>query len=407
MGSIRNDNLLRLFARVDEFIESRFDVWCGWRRHLHAHPELSWQEVQTTDFIRQQLKGMGLGLSPGPRQRGGFVDLQSPDKGGMRIAVRGDIDAIPVLEETDLEFRSQVEGVMHACGHDVHTTMALGVCETIQYILSESLQPAPLDLRVLFQPAEEVAQGAHEMIQLGAIQGVHRILAMHVDSSREVGCLGFRDGVQTACCEEVHVQFQGEGGHSARPHETSDPVFAAAQFINAAYSFIPRRTDPRRAEVLTFCQLSGGHSPNVIPTQVTIRGTLRSFAEETRQQVMQQLQDIAFSLGRSLGVQVTVGFGVGIPAVDNCVETNALMRAAAESFLPAESLTEVEPSLGGEDFSCYQQVIPGSLIRVGSACGNHGTAYLHSPHFDVDEEVIRVAVALFTRGVLQWAQSTA
>jgi amidohydrolase len=407
MGYIRNEKLLRLFSELDEYIESRFDTWRGWRRHLHAHPELSWEETATTTFIRQQLEQLGLPLQAGPRGKGGIVNFRGDDAGQPLIAVRGDIDAIPVTEETGLAFASQVDGLMHACGHDVHATMALGVCDTLQYLNSNGLSPVPLRARVIFEPAEEVAEGAAEMIEMGALQDVGTIVAMHVDSSREVGCVGFRDGIQTACCDEIEVGFFGEGGHSARPHETGDPVFASAHFINAAYSTIPRLTDSRRAVVLTFCQIAGGKYPNVIPNCVTIKGTLRSFSSEMREQILKQLQHLATATQQSLGVRVEVNHRIGTPPVINAASANDLLIGSAETFLPEDSITEVEPSLGGEDFACYQQKIPGALLRIGSACGDRGRAHLHSPHFDVDEEVLRVAVSLFTRSVLQWSQSVA
>lgn len=400
MGHMRKELLVRSFDTIDQFIESRFDTWCQWRRHLHANPELSWQEAETTDFIGKQLTEIGLTLTAGPRQRGGFANIGQNDSLPL-VAIRGDIDAIPVNELTDVPFRSQVPGVMHACGHDVHATVVLAVCDTLQHLLSNNCMANGLNVRAIFQPAEEVAEGATETIAAGALQGVHRIFTLHVDPTREVGCFGFRDGPQTACCDEILVKFHGPGGHGARPHETADPVFAAAQFINAAYGSVPRMTDPRRSTVLSFCQIAGGHSANVIPTDVQIKGTLRSFDSGVRDRVFKQLANLAVTIGDSLGVKIEFVPGVSIPSVDNCPETNGLLRSVAEVIVGKECISEVEPSLGGEDFACYQTQIPGSLVRVGSANGSRGTAHLHSPHFDVDERVIRHACRLFSRAILQ------
>ena len=371
---------------------------------MHSQPELSWQETGTTDFIREKLGQIGLSLNRGPRGVGGFVDIKSAGVTGGQIALRGDIDAIPVTEETGLDFSSLVPGVMHACGHDVHTTVVLGVCDALRHILANESSNVLINMRAIFQPAEEVAQGAYEMIELGALENVERIIAMHVDSSRQVGTIALKNGKQTACCDEIHVRFTGEGGHGARPHETTDPIFAAAQFINLAYSSITRKTDPRNSVVLSFCQISGGKSANVIPTSVSIKGTLRSYEEDVRQSLFQQLKDHAESITRSVGVKTEVEIGVGIPSVNNCPATNELIRSAAESFLPVEAIEEVDASFGGEDFACYQKELPGSLVRIGSAKGDYGTAHLHSPHFDVDESVIRIAVQVFTRSILQSAQ---
>lgn len=403
MAKIIDEELLTLFGLVDAYVDSRFDVWCDWRRHLHANPELSWQEVETTAFIREQLQRMSLDLVPGPKDLGGWANLRASAAGDRWIAYRGDIDAIPVHEDTGREFCSQNQGVMHACGHDVHTTVALGVCDTIQNLLSRDLVTQPLNLRVIFQPAEEVAQGAAAMIDSGVLKDVDCIFAMHVDASREVGNVGFRDGAQTACSEEILVQFEGEGGHSARPHETADPLFAAAQFINAAYASVPRITDPRRAEVLTFCHIEGGQFANVIPAEVKIRGTLRTVDPIARQRILKHLEKLAIATSQTTGVQVTCGVGAASPSVVNSPAANQLLVNAARSFLPEGAVQEVEPSLGGEDFAFYQQNVPGALLRVGSARGEQGRAHLHSPHFDVDEEVIGVAVALFTRSILKWA----
>lgn len=403
MGQITNENLTGLFNAVDEYVDLRFDVWRQWRRHLHARPELSWQESETTAFLQERLSEFGLTLNAGPRSRGGYVDLGSIDS-GKRIAVRGDIDAIPVREETGLEFCSQVDGVMHACGHDVHATVVLALCDILQNVVIGKVDAPSLNVRAIFQPAEEVAEGATEMMAAGVLDGVERIIAMHVDSSREVGTVGLRDGVQTACCDEISVKFSGPGGHGARPHEAADPVFAASQYINAAYATVPRAMDPRRTTVLSFCQIAGGKSANVIPTDVSIKGTLRSFDVPSRDQVFQKLDQLASTIGTATGIKIEFTPGVSIPSVNNCPDTNLLFRAAAESFLPKDAIDDLEPSLGGEDFACYQARIPGSLVRVGSARGSHGTAWLHSPHFDVDEQVIHVASKLFARAVLQWAQ---
>jgi len=386
----------------------RFQTWLGWRRHLHANPELSWAEEQTTSFIHERLEAMGLALVAGPRMRGGFVNLDfgQPDR---LIALRGDIDAIPVTEETGLDFRSLNPGVMHACGHDVHTTMVLAVCDVLQHVLGNRKVRAqtglnPFGVRAIFQPAEEVADGASEMMHSGALENVQQIMAMHVDPARQVGCFGFRDGVQTACCDEIEVYFEGPGGHGARPHETSDTIFAASQFINAAYASVPRMNDARKSIVLSFCQIEGGKSANVIPTEVRIRGTLRSFEESIRDQVFGQLRHLAETIGQALRVKIRFQPGIRVPSVVNCVETNRLLRSAAESFVSPDSIDRVDRSLGGEDFACYLTKVPGSLIRIGSANGDHGTAWLHSPLFDVDEQVILNACRLFVRAILMWGQ---
>ena len=404
MGQLHTENQRVLFRAADEYIDQRWSEWRSWRRLLHAHPELSWDEQHTTEFIQRTLHGFNLELRPGPRGLGGFVELGNTAQGDL-IALRGDIDAIPVEEANEVPYCSQFDGIMHACGHDVHTTVVLSVCDTLQHLINSGVAPPSLRARAIFQPAEEVAQGAAECIEAGALENVAAILAMHVDSTRQVGELGLRDHEQTACSDEFDVYIEGSGGHGARPHETSDPIFAATQFINMAYGLVPRVIDARRDVVLCFCEITGGHSANVIPTHVVLKGTLRSFGGDVRARVVKQLKDLATSIGIAHGVEINLQRTTGIPSVNNHPELNRFLINAARSFLPESAVTRVDKSMGGEDFACYQQQVPGTLVRIGSAKGEFGTAHLHSPHFDVDEEIIRVACRLFTRAILNWSHA--
>ncbi|MGI9518137.1 MAG: M20 metallopeptidase family protein, partial [Pirellulaceae bacterium] len=319
MGQVHTENQRLLFRKADDYIDERWTEWRSWRRLLHAHPELSWNEQHTTDFIQRTLAGFKLSLRPGPRGMGGFVELGNTQAGEL-IALRGDIDAIPVEEANEVPYCSQFDGIMHACGHDVHTTVVLSVCDTIKHLIDTGAAPDTLRARAIFQPAEEVAQGATECIESGALENVAAILAMHVDSTRQVGELGLRDHEQTACSDEFDVYIEGTGGHGARPHETTDPIFAATQFINMAYGLVPRVVDARNDVVLCFCEISGGHSANVIPTKVVLKGTLRSFGEDARASVVEQLRNLAKSIGIAHGVQIDLQRTTGIPSVDNCPE---------------------------------------------------------------------------------------
>ncbi len=412
MGQLKKELQVNLARQADEFIESRAAEWVQWRRQLHQNPELSWNEVETTEFIRQKIAAMNLTFQTGPRGLGGTVELgQTPglngDSSTNSIGIRGDIDAIPVQEANSVDYCSQNPSIMHACGHDVHSVTVLAVCETIQHLLLGPLDQSQsslqdLSVRAIFQPAEEVAEGAEAMIQAGALNGLDSIVAMHVDPLQPVGQIGLRDGVQTACCDEIRLRLTGPGGHGARPHETKDPIFAATQFIQSAYATVNRMTDARHSVVLSFCEILGGHSANVIPTELTMRGTLRSYHSESRTAVLRQLAQIATAVESATGVSIQMEEGVHVPSVNNCQHLNRLANDCATSFLGEEAVIAVEPSLGGEDFAFYQQHIPGSLFRVGSAAknGDQATAHLHSPHFDVDEQVISVACRLFVRVVL-------
>lgn len=389
---------------VLQFISTRHAKWCQWRRELHASPELSWQEVATTRFIREQLGESGLSLTAGPRGLGGFVDIDFGEPGvRKRIGVRGDIDAIPVMEANDSSYCSRVPGVMHACGHDVHCVVMLSVAETLKRVRDEGLISRPVSIRVIFQPAEETGQGAHESIASGMIDGVDAILAMHVDPTRDVGTIALRDGVQTACCDELRFVIEGTGGHGARPHETSDTILAAAHLIHSAHSLVPRIVDARDDSVLSICRIHGGNSANVIPTRVEMLGTLRSFTASTRDTILARLRTLASSTSALFNVNAEFLTTTTVPSVDNCPTLNRIVGDIWRRLSGAEAVQQAAISLGGEDFACYQKHIPGSLIRVGSASGHRFGAHLHSPHFDVDEQVIGVSCRLLVHSLLEWS----
>ncbi len=404
--SIQVTNQEQLFQQADLIVDSIFPRLVSMRRHLHMHPELSWNEEHTTRYIADAIGDLGLELIPGPRARGGICEIRSQDyEAAPRIAVRGDIDAIPVFEENEVEYCSRYEDVMHACGHDVHATVLYGVTHALAELISRELVDHPVNMRAIFQPAEEVAEGAQEMIQHGALDGVAAILGMHVDSQRDVGTIGLRSHLQTACSDEVRVQISAAGGHAARPHETTDPILTAAQFINATYCQIPRSIDIRKSAVLTFCEVEGGKSANVIPTKVRIHGTLRTFDEEVRRTIWGQLKMLASHIGDAMGSEIVIEKGVCIPPVNNDPALIQLYRHAAATFLGATAVHDIAASMGGEDFACYQQHVPGALVRVGSANGEFAHMPLHSPRFDVDEEVIRVGCRLLLRTVLIWSRN--
>jgi amidohydrolase len=257
-------------------------------------------------------------------------------------------------------------------------------------------------VRAIFQPAEEVAQGARESVEAGLIRDVDAILSIHVDPSRRVGEIGLRDGAQTACCDELQFTLGGSGGHGARPHETSDTILAVAHLIQTAHALIPRIVDARDDTVLSFCKVVGGHSANVIPTQVELLGTLRSFAETPRARILDQLRTLADTTAKIFGVTAEFQVNTSIPSVTNCPALNQIVKNAANEFTPAIAVSLAQPSLGGEDFACYQLHIPGSLIRVGSASADRFRAHLHSPHFDVDEKAIGTACQVLVRSLIAW-----
>jgi amidohydrolase len=391
---------------IDDIVDQKLDHWIQWRRHLHSYPERSWHETGTTEFIARKIEGMGLEFHPGPRQLGGTVDLEFGEPRAPRgLAFRCDIDAIPVDEANDLPWKSHTPGVMHACGHDVHATTGLAICETLQELGQRELLPCPVRIRVIFQPAEEVGEGAREFIAAGALNEIDAIFAMHVDPSRLAGMVGFRDGVQTACCDDLQIEIRGTGGHGARPHETGDTILAAASLIQSAHALVPRIVDARENTVLSFCSIHGGASSNVVPTDVQIRGTLRTFATGPRTAILSRLETLARSVGESFGVAIHFHVRNSVPSVRNCPRLNELARGIAVDLLSPKAAGEALPSLGGEDFAFYQQQIPGALLRMGSAAPDGKNAWLHSPNFDVNEQVLSVAPRLLVRCLVSWFHS--
>ncbi|MEM7455176.1 MAG: amidohydrolase [Planctomycetota bacterium] len=385
---------------IDQIIDRHLDELVTVRRHLHANPELSWNEKETTNWLEARLKSYGIASTRGPRSLGLVVDIGSA---APRVAVRGDIDAIPVDEQTDLPFKSQSPGVMHACGHDAHATILLGTLVTIGELHKTGQLDSSVGIRGIFQPAEEVGQGASEMIDGGAISGIEAILACHVDPSREVGRIGLKSGIQTAFCGEVFIEVNGAGGHSARPHETNDPVYAATQLINSLYGHLPRKIDSRNPVVLSITRLEAGQTTNIIPAQVKIGGTLRALHEGAFETARETVFQIVSAIEKMTGTEIRVEIPGKVPGVINDPELIDAIAVSSSEFLGAENIDTIPASVGGEDFAFYTREIRGALVRIG--CGSETAGYfdLHSPFFTIDERAIRTGIGVLVRAFLEMA----
>ena len=283
---------------IARIVDDASDSLRAVRRHLHRHPEPSRQEFETVRYLARYLTEAGVPVREVLGGRGLIAGPASSGDGPI-FAIRGDIDALRIQDEKDVPYRSARDGVMHACGHDAHATMALGAAIAL-HRLADRL-PHAASWRAIFQPAEEVGEGAAEMVDAGAVEGVDAILALHVDPERAVGCVGVRAGVLTAFCQEVHVIVRGSGGHSARPHLTIDPIAAAASLVTTVYQHIPRSVDSREAVVVSFGSISGGSNPNVIPERVTLSGTLRTLGRKTAASVRDRLLRIARGVSEAAG----------------------------------------------------------------------------------------------------------
>jgi amidohydrolase len=381
------------------------DRWVAMRRHLHQHPELSNQERLTTDFLASELgklglpthlAGDGLGLSAD------FVSSPSVAQ-GPRMAVRGDIDALPIHDDKDVEYRSQCEGVMHACGHDVHATIVVGVMQVLVAMHQRGQLPWPIAVRAILQPAEELATGARHMIHHHAIRDVDAILALHVDPTRSVGCIGLRQGVLTAACDVFQVQFHGRGGHGARPQLTNDPIDACTHWVQSAFRRISRTADPHKTVVISVGKIEAGHSANVIPDSALLSGSLRSLDTDSRRVALETLEDVCESIRRESGCQVDMQLLNAAPTVVNDPEIIELLHDSVVISRGAGAIELIDlPSMGSEDFSYYLEHIPGAMLRLGVAGDQVGRAPLHTSHFDIDERALAVGVEVFATAVVEF-----
>lgn len=360
------------------------------RRHLHAHPELSGQEYQTAAFVAGVLSANGLHVEEGIGRTGVIGELQGTQPSDRILAIRTDMDALPIQERTSLEYASRIEGVMHACGHDIHTTVGLGTA----MVLSQIAPELGGKVRFLFQPAEEIAQGANWMVQDGVMNNVAAILGLHVFPSIPAGSVGIRYGALTAAADNLEIIIIGESGHGARPHEAIDAIWIAAQVITSLQQAISRTQNPLRPVVLSIGQINGGRAPNVIADKVQLLGTVRSLHPETRDKLPQWIENIVANVCNSFNAKYQVNYHQGVPSVQNDNALTQLLQSSAEEAWTNDRVQILpEPSLGAEDFSVYLEHAPGSMFRLGVGYEeriiNHP---LHHPQFEVDESAIMTGV---------------
>ena len=389
-------------SAIKSAVDANFDTMVALRRHLHQNPEVSGDEYKSSLHLYQQLDDGNFAVQLGPEGRGVIADLAN-EVPGPCIALRADIDALRIQDEKQVSYASRCPNVMHACGHDAHTAIVYGALKSVQSMAQQASLPCAPRVRAIFQPAEEICLGARAMIDAGAIYGVDSILACHMDPTREVGKIGLRSGVLTANCEEVTIEIIGHGGHAARPHEARDPIIAAAQLINLLYVYVPRSTDSQDAVVITIGRIDGGHTSNVIPESVRLWGTLRTLDREIRGRSIQQVLELAASVGRATHTKIKVEFGVGAESVVNDPKLTELLRETiVDSYGPEAVEIIPRPSMGSEDFAFYGAHIPACMIRVGCVSEQNGGGLLHTPHFDIDEEALRVGARVMAEAAIRW-----
>lgn len=387
---------------ISEFINEWFKAHraevIAWRRHIHRHPETANQEVETTNFLATVLQDYGLEPQRFP-QTGLMVDI-GPDTELGRLAFRADIDALPVTEVTGLEYTSEVPGKMHACGHDVHTTVALGLaCALADF---QRVHDLPLGIRVIFQPAEEVwVGGATDVIEWGALEGVHSIFAIHAEPKLRVGRIGIRAGAITSATDVVELNIKGPGGHTSRPHLSADVVYALGKVITELPALLSRRVDPRTGTVLVFGQVNSGYAPNAIPETGSLTGTMRTADIGIWRDMQSLFTELVEQILAPVGVEHELTYNRGVPPVLNDDVATALLASAAQSIDP-QAVVQAPQSSGGEDFSWYLEKVPGSMARLGCWSGEGEQHDLHMGDLIVDERAIGVGIKLFGAVVEQF-----
>lgn len=372
------------------------------RRHLHSHPELSGEEFQTAAYVAGVLSSCGLQVKEGIGKVGVIGELRGQTNDRL-LAIRTDMDALPISERTELEYASRKAGVMHACGHDVHTTVGLGTA----MVLSQLGQVLPGSVRFLFQPAEEIAQGASWMVQDGVMENVAGILSVHVFPSIPAGVVGIRYGALTAAADDLEITIFGESGHGARPHEAVDAIWIASQVVTTLQQAISRTQNPLRPVVLTIGQISGGRAPNVIADRVKMQGTVRSLHPKTSAALPAWIEQIVANVCQSYGARYEINYRRGVPSVQNDPGLTQLLEAAAEEAWGKNGVQIIhEPSLGAEDFALYLQQAPGSMFRLGVGFRDRQNYPLHHPQFEVDESAIVTGVVTLAYAVYRYWQRT-
>lgn len=382
---------MTLLQKVQSLAHQHHSEVVAIRRKLHQNPELSFQEYQTAKFVRQQLSSWGID-SDYIAQTGVVAVLEGRNPNSKTIALRADLDALPIQEANNIPYCSQNKGIMHACGHDVHTASLLGAAQ-ILHQLKEYWQGR---IKLIFQPGEEkLPGGASILIKEGILQNPKpsRILGQHVEPLLEIGKVGIKPGLFMASADEIYITVKGKGGHAAKPHQCIDTVLMTAQLIVQLQQVVSRQADPLMPTVLSFGKIdTDGGATNIIPDQIHLQGTLRTFDEQWRQKAQQIIQDQAQLICRSMGGSCAVDIRIGYPFLHNDEVFTARTKTQMIQYLGADNVVDLPARMGGEDFAFYSQQMPACFYRLGVQNPN-GTG-LHTPTFDINEDALETGVGL-------------
>lgn len=378
--------LARKYA--DEFIEIR--------HHLHAHPELSYKEFETSKFVQQKLTALNIPFEI--KATTGITGLiKGKNPGSKIVALRADMDALPINEANDIPYKSVYNGIMHACGHDVHTSCLLGAAK----ILNELKDEWEGTVKLIFQPGEEKNPGgASLMIKDGVLENPkpQKIFALHVHPGMEVGQFSFRSGMIMASADEIYITIKAKGGHAASPHLTADPILIASHLILSLQQIISRNNSPINPSVLSITAFNGGSTTNVIPSEVKLMGTFRAMNEEWRFKAHDLIKKQTVKLVNAMGAEANIIIDVGYPFLLNDEKLNEEARKKAEEYAGANNVSETELRLGAEDFAYYSHLLPACFFRLGAGNKEKGiTSGVHTPTFNIDERAIENGI-----GMMAW-----
>jgi amidohydrolase len=364
------------------------------RRHIHANPELSYQEYNTAKYVAEQLRDIGIEPKEGVAETGLTAVIEGKNPTKKVIALRADMDALPITEANDVPYKSKNEGVMHACGHDAHTASLLGTCK----ILHELRNEFEGTIKLIFQPGEEKNPGgASLMIKDGALKNPDpsSILGQHVMPLIPVGKIGFRSGMYMASCDEIYLTVKGKGGHGAIPELAVDPVLITAHILVALQQIISRNASPKTPTVLSFGKVIANGATNIIPDEVKVDGTFRAMNEEWRAEAHKKITKMAQSIAEGMGGSCEVFISKGYPYLENDPLTTEAARKAASEYVGPENIVELPLWMGAEDFSYYTQEIPACFYRLGTRNEEKGiTSYVHTPTFNIDESALEIGSGL-------------
>lgn len=378
--------------KIESLSKAYFETYRSVRHHLHAHPELSYKEFNTSQFIQNHLQSLGIPFKV--MAETGVVALIEGKKSNRVIALRADIDALPIQEENNTAYASKIPGVMHACGHDVHTTILLGAAK----ILHDTKQDWEGTVKLIFQPGEEKNPGgASILIKEGVLENPAptAIIGLHVHPILETGKLSFRTGKAMASADEIYVTVKGKGGHAATPHLTADTVLAASELVVALQKVVSRDRDPLSPSVLSICAINGGFTTNVIPAEVKLMGTFRAMDEPWRFNAHKRMQEVAEGIATSSGAEIDFKIDVGYPAVHNDPAITQRARSIAISTVGESNVEEGELRMGAEDFGYYSQKIAGCFFRLGTGNKQKNiVSGVHTPTFDIDEDAIEIGMRM-------------